>query len=254
MPSDGELVPRNARFWVVGDLSMFQILAPGGERIAFDVSDIAVGNLAGFGGELHVITPREPLAPGDGYRIMVSFPVPQEQSFDVSDEIDTTAPLVPEIAMITPVVEEDEGNTCGTHRGARITLDAEGVVFALYDADEELQGDPPGGIAHDLSFAKSDSADFWYDSACSLAWPGGGESLTLRFASFDLAGNLSGVSEPETIERPEGEAACAVALGHPRSPGALACLALLGGALFVRRRGELRAGREAAAGASLERS
>jgi MYXO-CTERM domain-containing protein len=238
LPLEGDLVPRNARIWLRLASNYtppsLELLSPGEESIPFDMEEIPIpGNLTEVGRVL-VATPREPLAPGKGYVFKLPTSEPYTVTFEVIDEVDTTAPSVPEIDEAVPIIGAGQGSSCGSTDGYDLFLDAEGVVFSLYAATDELDEDRPGGRAHDATTfdPEREGTVFSYGGACGPRWPGG-ETIRLRFASYDIAGNFSGMSEPQSFKRPH-DGGCSVST-HPRSPRPNAALALLALALAARR-------------------
>lgn len=230
-PTEGATVPRNARIWIgyldgeVDDVELRNLNQE--EVIDFEHSEIAIRE----GVAITVLSPRELLEPGEYAVETPNFP---QVLFEVVDELDTTPPEPPELERVEPSVNDDDGDSCGTYRGAQLWLEAEGVVLALGAEHDEPDTDPPAGRVTGATVASADGAYFGFDVPCGDRWPGG-ESVALRFGTFDIAGNFSGLSDPKTIERPE-DTSCSVALGRPRHKGALALLSLLALTLIGRRR------------------
>jgi hypothetical protein len=222
-PSEGSTVPRNARIWLgyfdgeVDEVELRNL----NQDVVIDLepSEIAIRE----GVVITVLSPRELLEPGE-----YAFETPRfsQVLFEVVDEIDTTPPELPLLERVESSVSDDDGDSCGTYRGAQLWLEAEGIVLALGAEHDEPDNDPPAGRVASATVASEDEARFGFATACGDGpWPGG-ERVELRFGSFDLAGNFSGLSDPETVERPE-DTSCSVALGRPRHKGALAVLTLL---------------------------
>lgn len=222
-PSEGSTVPRNARIWIGyfdGDFDDVELRNLNQDVVIdFEQSEITIRE----GLAITVLSPRELLEPGEYAFELPNFP---QVLFEVADEIDATPPELPELEHVEPTVNDDDDDSCGTYRGAQLRLEAEGIVLALGAEHDEPDTDPPAGRVMSATVASEDQAHFGFDVPCGDGpWPGG-ESVALRFGSFDLAGNFSGLSDPETIERPE-DTSCSVALGRPRHKGALALLTLL---------------------------
>jgi hypothetical protein len=236
MPQEGDRVPSNARIWVAGyEVDSFEVLAPDGSSIAFDSSEIVldVGGYPPNGAGVHVLTPRQPLAPGEGYRAGLRG-FADFVTFDVDDTLDRQAPPAPEVVNIDALVMDDEGNSCGKSRGAGIHLKGEGLVFVWHASEQGPEGDPPAGHAIQGEPAVTGTAFFGYGTACSADWPGD-EILHLRFASFDVAGNRSEESPEITIDRPEYDASlCSVSDVAPRARARLFVLLSVFAGVFVR--------------------
>lgn len=201
-PLDGARVPRNVHFWVRAFDSGLVIVTPEGEEIALEKSEVDLAIVRDAYGGISVFAPREPLAVGEGYTLRARTGGLTEVRFSVDDELDTTPPEKPVVAAVDAIVNEDEGNSCGIYRGLAIWLEAEGIVFAVQEADE-LSDAPPSGRALDFAQPAPRGSSFLFGTSCGPAWPGEDDTLTLRFASFDAAGNISAFSEAEPFRRPK---------------------------------------------------
>jgi hypothetical protein len=240
LPKDGDRVPANVRLWVAGFApELVELLAPDGTRIALERSAIELEvSMPNLDNALNVLTPREPLPPGEGYVVKVQGRLWPDVTFEVEDETDRTAPPVPEVLDIEPEVNDDPGNSCGQYRGVSVKLDAEGLVFvARGDERSPPQADPPQGNALEVQESYDGTAWLAYGGGCAPAWPGD-EIAKLRFASFDVAGNFSGLSDEVSIDRPEHHTSslCTIAAVSPARRSALGAGWLFAALVLLARR------------------
>jgi MYXO-CTERM domain-containing protein len=246
-PQDGAVdVPPNALVWVGG--SATRGLFAGEERFPIELigpDDLPVpgveGRLSSSFDVVDVFTPDAELEAGTTYRVVVNGAV--QSTFTTGSEPDHEAPDVPDEAAITtwsdpPVIPD--GASCGTGRASHgisvewqmgdrvlILLDRDGVA----DVDVELvQGQVPA--LSNFGFASLGSGfacggDNWSEAAH-------GAKTDLSYGGFDIAGNFSGWSEPETVTVRTRAGCDASGSGQPLG---LAGLLVLGGLVGLRRRG-----------------
>jgi hypothetical protein len=232
-PRDGERVPTTARVWFElwdpEDADEIRIVSPSGDEIPFDSSEISA-SAHKQPRRLLVLTPRELLAPGQGYQVHTTlYGNPSAITFDVDDEADTVPPSVPELVDIDPFVGDGD-DSCGEYRGAGLEFaDQDVLLVALRDGDE-LSEDVPAGEVFDIA----DGDELSYGGPCGPSWPGG-DRLHLSFAAFDISGNYSGPGDVELIKRPEESGMCSMAK-TPRENPWLACGVLAAIVAFAYRR------------------
>jgi hypothetical protein len=217
MPAQGDRVPRNARFWIQGDGAGASLRGPDGEPIAFERRTIEIESTSALGPSIAILEPDAPLEPGSGYRVQADDST-EAVMFDVQDVMDTTAPKPPELVDVEPLVSPDPPNSCGTYRGASLWLESEGITFVSLASEPDGLDNAPAGRAFDVAVVGRRGTSVAYGGACSTSWPGD-DVVKLRFASFDIAGNYSGRTEPIAVDRPKPNAGgCTTATPGPRNP------------------------------------
>jgi MYXO-CTERM domain-containing protein len=226
LPQPDMRAPRNTRVWVwaEGDYEV-ELLAAGNVSVEHEQSEITLEN-GPRERKLIVLSPKELLEPGR-YQVRVRQPgeprprtFEEDSSFEVDDSIDDAAPPTPMLVGQSDQVNESSGDSCGEYRGINLSFRSEGILLAVRESQADaLQSDPPSGRALDAVFSNGVS----WGGPCDGPWPGP-ERFSVRFASFDHAGNFSGQSDVIELDRPEASG-CSVSSG-PRSEGGWLWLAL----------------------------
>ncbi|MCH9682879.1 MAG: hypothetical protein K0V04_15690 [Deltaproteobacteria bacterium] len=186
----------------------------------------------------YALVPDEPLVMGASYtiehnclgsRLLLVGDDGETSSFTVNTPADADPPALPDIAVGDTMAQEFENEFVG------YSMDVEGQFegILLVDIGQETTLDPEA-LEGEVGVVSVDT-DFVIGHACVPTWADAqpGDSTTLAFASFDLAGNFSGWTEPEpvTVE----DQGCQCRAGSSRPPVGTLALLLLG--LWVRRRG-----------------
>lgn len=215
--ADAVDVPTNTRIWGTDVESLHDdkgVAVPVARTSITDSEDSS---------EFTVLHPLKDLAPNTTYTITTSFGT---QEFTTSAGPLTTPPPVPEIEEL----EQERSRDCGgkLYRATYI-LRGSGAVFLLDTAETAILA--PEDIAGDVT-AFANGPVFRLGATCGgfenvPSAPTRNSTTTVRFSSFDLAGNFSGWSEPEELTF----GGCN--LGGSSSPPSLALLPLL---LLRRRR------------------
>ncbi len=242
-PADGALdVPTNALVWVGGgitrglyeDEQQFPIELIGPDEAPLPGTE---GRLRGGWELLDVFTPDFALEPNTTYSIRVNGEI--QSTFVTGLDADTEPPALPtELERNTwsrppqPVA----GGMCGDGRGSHgisVQWDMGEAVVVLMDHDERAALDIEAAVGDVPSLSTSGYTSIGKGYGCGGDnWDEArnGAEATIRAGSYDLAGNFSGWSEPETaVVRPAG---CSAA--GPASPS-VALLLLLGGVVLRRR-------------------
>lgn len=237
-------VPTNTLVWYAGQ-SLQHALAEDGSLVDCDVLPRLVDDA---GQEVattsrsfsfaYVLVPDAPLTLGRSYTIehgclfdVLAFNGgidAETTTFTVTAEADETAPEHPDIAVGDTVAHEyDNGFT-----GYWMEVEGEHEGVLLVDIGGQATLDPEA-LSGEVSLASTDT-DFVIGHACVSTWPDAqpGDSTELSFASFDLAGNFSGWTEPEPVTVTDTGRGCTVGAGRP--PAMALGLLLLG--LVGRRR------------------
>lgn len=244
---DTPAVPTNTRIWYVGQ-AMQYVLSAG----TLTDCDAPPQLLDADGGHVptttrsfsfaHVLVPDAPLVRGATYHIEhaclfdhVAFADAidsETTTFVVTAEADEAPPKPPELAIGDAVATEYENGFVG--HSMAVEGEFEGIL--LVDIGREATLDPDA-LTGEVALVSTDT-NFVIGHDCVPTWPDAqpGSSTTVAFASFDLAGNFSGWTEPEPLEiEAQGCARCST--GSSRSAAApVQMLAMLALGLFVRRR------------------
>ncbi len=226
---DATGVPTNTRLWV-GTSWLYELTTPrlrkAGEAVdlAFTISTIETSN-----GPLDVYTPGAPLAPKTAYELLAcdseTCDAPQLR-FTTGPDADLDPPPVP----IEVDRSGDAGgsglNSCGKYKSATVSLDAEGLLVAEIDGGML----DPLTLSGTTTVATLDAGIVVGRGGCFMHWPTSEDSAPVRYGAFDLAGNFSGWTEPDTLTIGRG---CGC---RSDAPGAPAVLLLAVAALALRRR------------------
>lgn len=214
LPRETDAVPTNTMVWLFGYESSFLAgeAVCGGAYPALRGADgdveltlMELETTAAIGGVL-VLDPMEDLTVGDEYSVYGCLETGSEQlvgTFVVTDAADTQAPPV-------PVLQLDEGRysngICGGVAFAEFTVTGQGAVVAL---DVNSVASVETGLIENAAavFASDDSELFVVGrGGCSPMTydPQFDETVTARVGTFDLAGNFSGWSDPESTSFTDG--------------------------------------------------
>jgi hypothetical protein len=233
--------PENTRVWVTTEFGLVpELFDSQGALVETSESTLAVSTWSGRG-TLFVLTPTEPLTPGERYGVATS-----EQGlgeFTVVAGSDRDAPEIPELVDVERTAKSTPGSSCGDEvRRLQLHYSSDTLVTLQFGDADELGTDPPSGEIGDLVLADAQGASFAYGGPCD-PWPvDDRERFQVRVGAFDEAGNFSGWSEPSSFTRPrldDSFLGCAAAsVGRralaPWLQWAAAALAVVG--LLARRR------------------
>lgn len=231
-------VPLNTRIWIA-QLEEFEIPPLGepllhvfGETTAleFTTSTIDTGN-----GPLTVLTPLAPLAPMTRYELLDCAYVDCVDGtggslvtrFITGTTTDTAPPPRPVETGRDGDADRGGRTSCGKSAWARVEFTAEGLVVMQLD-EGTLD---PEALLGEVSIATLEDNATVGRGACFTGWPDWeSNSATVRYGAFDLAGNFSGWTEPDTLTIGRG---CGC---RSDAPGAPSLLLLTVAALALRRR------------------
>jgi MYXO-CTERM domain-containing protein len=237
-------VPTNTRIWYAGQ-AMKVVVDDGGlvdcdapPRL-LDAAGLEVPTTGHAFSFTYVLVPEAPLALGASYtvehgcmfeRVAYAGGIEAETTtFTVTAEADDVPPEPPDIAVGETEATEFENGFVGYS----MDVDGEFEGILLVDIGQEAALDPVA-LAGEVSLASTDT-EFVIGHACDSTWLDArpGNSTTVAFASFDLAGNFSGWTEPEPVTV-EAEAGCQCRAGTGGIP--TTGLGLLLGLLALRGR------------------
>ena len=237
-------VPTNTRIWYAGQ-ALIDVVGDDGSLVDCDVpprlvdaAGLEVPTTTRAFSFAYVLVPDAPLELGAEYvvehgclydRVSADGALDGETTrFTVTAEADDEPPAQPDVAIGETRSTEYENGYVGYY----VPLEAEFEGILLVDIGAEATLDPDA-LAGEVSLASTDD-DFVIGHACIDTWPEAepGASTTLAFASFDLAGNFSGWTEPEPIT--VDEEGCQCRAGTGRTPVLAWGLVLLGA--WARRR------------------
>lgn len=187
-------VPINARVWVGSSISLGspQLRVVGEERgIAVSTSIIGANR-----GVIAVFTPHQPLAPNTTYEVV-----------DCSDgecvirTRFTTGAAMDHDPPPLPVEVGRDGGACGTAHWASVDVESEGLVIMQI---EERPFDP-AAISGIVAFAGFPGEIVVGVGECLSGWQlKSRESAEVRYGAFDVAGNFSGWTEPDSLHLGRG--------------------------------------------------
>ena len=226
---DTQDVPTNMRIWV-GETTSLGFGRPhlrrvdDVEKVFFSTSVIRTAE-----GQLEVHTPTSPLAPNTRYELVGCY----DEDCEVITRFTTGVGPDLEPPPLPVELDRDGGgggsrsSSCGKTRWASVAFTSEGLAVMQLDEgtlDPEL-------LLGDTSIATLDHTTLVGRGGCHVGWPSDDDAATVRYGAFDLAGNFSGWTEPDTLTL--GGCGCrSNASGAP----ALALLAVVAVALRRRRR------------------
>jgi uncharacterized protein (TIGR03382 family) len=201
-------VPIDAFVWAVdaystlyyGDMpSGLALVNAAGEQVELEQRELVVGDA-----ELLIAIPVEPLAPDTLYQAFAC-------SNGVCDRIlteFTTGSCTDEIPPPLPSHGEIERHfvsgarlySCGRKRALELGFQHQGILVAdLGDAQLDVEN-----LSGSVTAATTDERLFLGIGLCEDRWPGDEDApLTARFGVFDVSGNFSGWTEPESLELPD---------------------------------------------------
>ncbi len=225
---DAADVPTNARVFVPPSMlawspessPAFFWKAADGTPIAFEVASL---------GDFVVLVPKESLAPSNRYTAgVVGRP---GVAFRTGEGPDSTPPAVPEILEVGEG-EVSTGTSCGDEAYVPMVVRSE-EGFLLLDLGAASAFDPVtlAGAVDEVQ-PGGERVYFWIgEAACAAPNAKPGETVRVRFAALDGAGNLSDWTASRRIEVPDYGCGCRSA-----GPGDLGLLAFGLVALALRRR------------------
>lgn len=190
-------VPTNTRLWVS------EIASNGRElrlRVVDDVEELLYSTsvIRTAEGSLEVFRPYSPLAPNTRYELVGCYDDDCEviTRFTTGDGPDLDPPPLPVETSRDGGADRRGRTSCGESAWARVEFTAEGLVVMQLDEgtlDPEL-------LFGETSIATLEDAVTVGRGACYVGWPDWNhDAATLRYGAFDLAGNFSGWTEPDTL-------------------------------------------------------
>lgn len=221
-------VPTNTRIWL-GNSWFYEFTTPrlrkAGEAVdlAFTISTIETSD-----GPLDVYTPGAPLAPNTAYELLACDSEtcdPPHLRFTTGAGPDLDPPPVPIETERSGDAGGSRRDSCGKYKSATVSLDAEGLLVVEIDGGTL----DPLTLSGTTTVATLDAGIIVGRGACFMHWPTSEDSAPIRYGAFDLAGNFSGWTEPDTLTIGRG---CGC---RSDAPGAPALLLLAVAALAARR-------------------
>ena len=135
---------------------------------------------------------------------------------------------------------EQNGGSCGQWRGVTLTLEGEGILLMREPETSPLNSLDPAklsGSVNDFEVEHARGYVFSYSDGLCSVWPSADDTLTLQFASMDLAGNFSGWGETQRFKQPSfSDPACSVGTRRTGSSTPLCAVSFALFALIARRR------------------
>lgn len=234
---DATGVPLNTRIWIadLNEIGVSQLGEPllrvFGETTALDFTTSTIDTSKG---PLTVLTPLAALAASTQYELVDCAYVECVDGsggslvtrFTTGTAADTDPPPRPVETDRSGDAGGSRRDSCGKFKTATVQLDAEGLI--VMDI-----GDPtfdPATLSGRTSVVTFDPEITVGRGACSTGWPTSEDSAPVRYGAFDLAGNFSGWTEPDTLTIGRG---CSC---RSDAPGAPSLLLLAVAALALRRR------------------
>lgn len=193
---DATDVPLNARIWLdywhFGSRSV--LLTGDGEEVELSTAQISTG-----AGQVYVLTPSPGLLPGQRYEYWSSY---QGQLTDLHTwfTTGTTADYSPPPLPVEISRSSKGYNPCGSvclSAGAEVNvvLSGEGLFVVDVGSEQTLDASEPRGF---VTIASGDG-QIHMETLCG-SWPGKvNQTKSIRYGSYDLAGNFSGWTEPSDI-------------------------------------------------------
>lgn len=229
---DATAVPLNTRVWVAQpwefELSEPRLRPVGVEdSLGFLVSAIDTRE-----GPLTVLTPDMPLAPDTAYELVDCLEGICDRvvaRFTTGAAADGEAPSLPSETDRDGGADPRGLSSCGKSKWASVELSAEGLLVM------EIGGGSldPATLSGGTTIATLDPSITVGVGACYTGWPDADErALPVRYGVFDVAGNFSGWTAPDTLTLGSG---CNCRSDAPATPSLFA-LAMVGLALRRRRR------------------
>ena len=246
-PEDGATgVPVNTLVWV--GAGQTRGLFEGDPQLPIELLDAdevvlpgTEGRLRSLNDTIDVFTPDLLLEADTTYTVRVGEQV--ISTFTTGSDVDEEAPPVPEeteVSTWSRAAEPFGTTSCGplpASHGVSITWDMQGdSVLVLLDQDGLAEVDTDGIAGSAPGLAPHGSASLGNGFVCGGdTWEEArlGATTEVRYASFDLAGNFSGWSEPEEVTVRAGSGCSAAG---DTTPTALLVLIGLLGVVGVRRR------------------
>lgn len=226
--TDATGVPINARIWV-GNNWFYEYTQPRLRKAGEAVNlDFTVSTINTTNGPIVVYTPDDPLAPNTTYELAECTSETCEAT-NVRFTTGVGADLDPPPLPIEIDRHGDSGgsrrDSCGKYKSVDVVLDTEGLLVMQLD-DGTLDPKTLSGTTSIVTLAHGVTVG---RGACIMGWTSDDDTATVRYGAFDLAGNFSGWTEPDTLTI--GGCSCRSA-----APGAPATLLLGVAALALRRR------------------
>ena len=160
------------------------------------------------------MTPDELLEPKERYDVVeyrsdgvISYGV--LSSFETGEASDLAPPPLPIEVDRTSTSWNICGDLCPQGKGSQVEvhLSGEGLIVVDLGGSQALDID---GLSGFVSTAATDGElVLGGGGGCGGPWPAArGETLTIRYGAFDLAGNFSGWTEEDTVTMPKIPATC----------------------------------------------
>jgi hypothetical protein len=230
-PSDGAVdVPLNTRIWIGAKFGIdtFELRDSRDAKVESALSFIDGGNA-----RMHVLSPKAALEPSSTYHVVVDGV--SLVSFTTGADRDETAPARPAVtSQASKIYEPDGYDSCGPSYATEFQLTGEGLLTVMVQEGTVFNPNTVSGAPLFVSYEASGTPSLGR-SGCFTNWPDAerGASKPVRFGSFDLAGNFSGLTDPIEAKIPSSGSEESRERGCQSAGGAVA-LALLG--LVARRR------------------
>jgi hypothetical protein len=242
---DATDVPTNTLIWLASANSVEGYFNSAELRLAHDHSEVPVTRLTIETGRatVTVLQPEQYLLPIERYEVcrvnegQYTFTL---TAFTTGTDVDNTPPDRPiEVGRTS-----DSWNTCLDRcdgKGSSVVIDliSEGIVVADVALMQSLTSESrrrsttqPSGF---VTYATADGVVRLGHGRAS-PWPGAdGETLPIRYAAFDLAGNFSGWTEPVDVRMPKTPSCCGCTSASNRS-GSWFLIVLVAISLLIRLR------------------
>lgn len=227
---DANGIPTNTRIWINDGFSFYEFTRPhlrkAGETV--DV-DFTVSTIETSGTTMTVYTPDAALAPNTTYELMDCDSEMCEAPyvrFTTGAEPDLDPPAIPVETNRSGESGGSRRDSCGKYKAAEVIVDAEGLLVMEIDGGSL----DPKTLSGDTTVLTLERAITVGSGACLMHWPTSDDTAPVRYAAFDLAGNFSGWTEPDSLTI-GGGCSC-----RSDAPGAPPLLLLAVVALGMRRR------------------
>jgi MYXO-CTERM domain-containing protein len=199
-PLPGETVPTNAKIWLGTDLGgTGDVLFPGERLVLLDADGDAVepmeGTIHTVDGPLQVLDPGE-LRPETAYELWKCDATRCDSEvlhFVTGTERDDEPPSLPE--EIDRTHDGHGPGPCGRAAWVELSVEHDGILLADLGERAVVAGPLFGSV----TVATTEKSFMVGRGGCSTGFPSG-DTSTIRYSAFDVAGNFSGWTEPDPIE------------------------------------------------------